>query len=111
MSTPTCLSRTLVVCTGKDCRNDKGFDKLVDMAGRIDGSLESACQGLCHGPVVGVREGEDVRWYEKMRSKSMRERLVEVIASGRAAKDLRKHEAKKRHNVVRHPRRLKRLNA
>jgi len=116
MSKPICLPR-LVVCTGKDCRGDKGFDKLVTMASRTNGALAAPCQGVCHGPVVAVQRGDDVDWFEKVRSKSMRKRVVALASSGKsgkagkAGKDLVKHEVTKRHNIVRGARRLKPLSA
>lgn len=110
MSKPACLPR-LVVCTGKDCRGDKGFDKLVHLAERTKGSLEAPCQGLCHGPIVAVQQGDEVRWFENVRSKSIRKLVAEMARSGRAAKSLGKHEVKKRHNIIRGERRLKHLGA
>ena len=110
MSDPTCLSR-LVVCTGKDCRRDKGFDELMRLAEHTPGSLEAPCQGLCHGPIVAVRNGDEVRWFEKVRSKSMRKRLAEMASTGRAPKRLREREVTKRHNIVRGGRRVKPLGA
>lgn len=110
MSKPTCLTR-LVVCTGKDCRGDKGFDKLRQLAENTAGSAEAPCQGLCHGPIVAVQQGDEVRWFEKVRSKSMRKRVADLAATGRTSKDLRKREVTKRRNTVRGARRIKPLGA
>ncbi|MEO6124972.1 MAG: hypothetical protein ABIR32_14805 [Ilumatobacteraceae bacterium] len=110
MSKPVCLPR-LLVCTGKHCRKDKGFAKLVSLASETTGSLEAPCQGVCNGPVVAVQQGDDVRWFEKVRSKSLRKRVAVMAASGRSGKDLRNHEVTKRHNIVRGERRMKPLQA
>jgi len=116
VSKPLCIPR-LMVCTGKDCRGDKGFDKLVTMASRTNGPLAAPCQGVCHGPVVAVQLGNEVHWFEKVRSKSMRKSVAALASPGRAGKDskdsrdLSKHEVTKRHNIVRGARRLKPLSA
>ena len=111
MTDPACLPRTLIVCTGKDCRTSKGFAKVIRLAEATGDAETTPCQGVCHGPVIGVRCGGDVRWYEKVRSTSMRSLLTDLLDAGRAAKDLRRREVKKRRDTVRHPRRVKPLVA
>ncbi|HRE00905.1 MAG TPA: hypothetical protein PLV68_06370 [Ilumatobacteraceae bacterium] len=115
MGQPRCLP-TLIVCTGKDCRDEKGYRSLLDLARDEHGSLAAPCQGLCDGPVVAVRYGDDVRWYRRARSKSARKLLAKLLHSshpgtGKAAQGLREFEVRKRHNIIRGSNRLKQLNA
>jgi hypothetical protein len=99
---PACL----VVCAGKDCRNAKGFDMLCDTASACPGSLRAACQGLCHGPIVGVQTRHGIRWFSRVRTRKMRAALVTAATTGKISKRLRANEVRKRRNVVRHPGRL-----
>lgn len=105
MSKPVCL----IVCGGKDCRSDKGFDELMDLASETKTALQAPCQSLCHGPIAAVRSGSDVRWFSHIRSKSMRKALVEMMATGRVPKELSKHEVTKHRNELKGSGRLKRI--
>jgi hypothetical protein len=102
MSAPTCI----VVCAGKDCRNAKGFAKLRRTAAGVPGSMEAPCQGLCHGPIVGLRVGGDIRWVSRVRSAKMRAALVKAAARGQLGKRLRAREVRARRGVLRAGRRL-----
>jgi hypothetical protein len=104
---PACL----VVCAGKDCRNAKGFDKLCDTAGSCTGSQQAACQGLCHGPIVGVQTRHGIRWFSRVRTRKMRAALVVAARTGEIGKRLRTNEVRKRRNVIRHPGRVADLAA
>jgi hypothetical protein len=102
VTAPACI----VVCAGKDCRNSKGFEQLRRTAACVPGSMEVACQGLCHGPIVGLRMGSDVRWVSRVRTGKMRAALVKAAAQGRLGKRLRAYEVRDRRGVVRGRRRL-----
>ena len=93
----------LVVCNGKDCRSSKGYTDLLDLAAGVHGSRIVTCQGICHGPVVGVRlAGEQIRWYQRVRGKhsSMLRRLV---TTGAGRKRLRAAEVRSKRGRVRRP--------
>ena len=97
----------LVVCTGGDCRRAKGFDEVVELARSSSGGCTVACQGICHGPVVGLRRpGRSIRWYERVRRKRM-DVLRDVLATGRGRKRLRSSEVRSKRGRLRHPRRLR----
>lgn len=102
MSAPACI----VVCVGKDCRSSKGFSKLRRAAAGVPGSMEVPCQGLCHGPVAGVRVGGDIRWVSRVRNGKMRAALVKAARRGRLSDRLHAHEVRKRRGVLRAARRL-----
>ena len=69
---PTCITAGLLVCTGKDCRGDKGFADIVTLAGDTPRAHEVPCQGLCNGPVVGLQIDGELRWFSKVRSAKLR---------------------------------------
>lgn len=107
-SAPTCL----IVCTGKDCRADKGFAELTRLAGSIDGSREVPCQGLCNGPIVGVQTPHDLRWYSHIRTKAMRALLMRAVADPRdRPNSLRDVEVRKHRGTIRHARKARRLDS
>ena len=105
MSKPVCL----IVCTGKDCRGDKGYRQLVDMAAACEHSLQAPCQGLCDGPIVAIKNGDEVRWFSHAGSKSIRKMLAKALHTGHAKKDLRKLEVRKRRDTLRGAGRVKPL--
>lgn len=102
MSAPACI----VVCVGKDCRDSKGFDPLRRIASTVSGSMKAGCQGLCHGPIVGLRIDGDLRWVSHVRTAKMRNALLKAVARGSLPKRLLAHEVSKRRGVLRGGRRL-----
>jgi hypothetical protein len=107
---PTCLSDArLVVCTGKDCRRDKGYDRLVEIAERSPGAVGVPCQGLCDGPIAAVKVKGEWRWYDRARGGAVRRALVEAARRGKAGKVLRGREITKRRGAVRGAARAKLL--
>jgi hypothetical protein len=100
----------LVVCTGSDCRKSKGFAKVLELATGIDGSTTVPCQDVCHGPVVGLERGGDIRWYARVRG-DRRRVLVAVVRSESGRRVLRSAEVRGRRNVVKRPERRSALVA
>lgn len=102
-------SLALIVCTGKDCSRARGFGATVTIAAAVPGSMSVPCQGICDGPVVGVRMGEKVRWYRRIRGQR-REALARLVTRGRGRKRLRSAEARRHRGRLRHAGRLRRLD-
>lgn len=107
MAEPACL----IVCSGKDCRNSKGYSALIHVAQRTEQAMTAPCQGLCHGPIVGIRDAGGIRWFSRVRGLKMRQAVVDAAASGRLRKRLRAEEIGKRRNVIRGSSRLRPLTA
>ncbi len=105
MSKPVCL----IVCGGKDCRDGKGFDAVMRLAADTPGSLEAPCQGLCHGPIIAIKQGRAVLWFSHVRSKSMRKSVARALQNGPIDPHLAEREVAKRRNTIRHKGRLKRI--
>ena len=103
MSKPVCL----VICSGKNCRGEKGFDKLMNLAQCSKGSLQAPCQGLCHGPIIAVKDGSSVHWFSHIRSRSSRKLVTKSLMKGRIDKDLARLEVTKRRDIVRSAGRLR----
>jgi hypothetical protein len=97
MSGPVCL----LVCTGKDCRRDAGFDEIVELAAEVGEVREVPCQDICKGPVVGIGIGDDVRWYTRVRKRRMRAAVLRSLRRGGFDGALADHEARKRRNEIR----------
>jgi len=97
MSHPDCL----LICSGKDCRADKGFRELVELGSEIPGTREVHCQKVCHGPIVGVQRDGRVRWYARIRSKAVRQLVVDALQNGKVADDLKEHEDRKHRGDLR----------
>lgn len=106
MSKPVCL----VVCTGKDCRADKGFAELVDAAADVKHAHQAPCQGLCHGPIAGVVVGGEMHWFARVRTKALRRALLDLVRTGHTPKALREHETRKHHGRLRHRGRLRSIS-
>lgn len=98
----------LLVCTGKACRKAKGHQKLVLLAVDHAGSLAVPCQGICDGPVVGIRTRRGVRWFRRVRGKH-RAALKRMFRTGKGRGALRTAEVKRRRDELRHPARARRL--
>jgi hypothetical protein len=96
----------VIVCTGGDCRRAKGHRELIDLAVSVRGSATIPCQGICDGPVVGVRRHHEIRWYKRIRG-GRRRALARVLRTGRGRKALRSAEARRSRGTIRHPRRLR----
>ncbi len=89
------------VCRGKDCRKHAGTQKICDLLDRAAIPWRSVrCQKVCKAPVVGVQGDGPVVWYSKIRGRTARQRLVELIAGGKP-KQLKRLEAKKRRGKLR----------
>jgi len=106
MTRPTCLTSGLLVCTGKKCRRDKGFEAMVEMAGDTARAHEAPCQGLCNGPIVGLHVDGELRWFSHVRSKKMRSLVAKMIGNGHVPKKLRDREVRKHRGEVRGANRL-----
>jgi hypothetical protein len=107
MSEPRCL----LVCVGKDCRSSAGFGALVDAASQVRGSCEVPCQDLCHGPIVGVRIGDGLRWFHRIRGKRLRKALVRSVEQGRIDDELRELEVRGHRDELRHRKKVRPLRA
>ncbi len=105
MAAPACL----IVCAGKDCRGSKGFDALAEVASEERGSLQAPCQGLCHGPIVGVRIRGEVRWFDRIRNSKEREALVKAVRREHIGDRLGDHEVRSRRGELKHSGRLQPL--
>ena len=99
----------LLVCTGKDCRSAKGFDALRDMAADVSGAVGVPCQGICDGPVVGVRVHGEVRWFAEVRGGKARRQVKVAIDERDVAKGLRRLEVRGHRGKVEHPKKATRL--
>ena len=71
------MAGTLLVC--RKCKN---HDCLIDVLGAHGGSSirQVKCQKICHGPVVGLRVGGQMEWFERVQT------LKEIAAIARLAK-------------------------
>lgn len=98
MATPV----RLLVCTGSDCRDAKGFDEVVLLARSSEGSSSVACQGVCKGPVVGVERDGELRWYAKVRG-DRRRALARLVSTGSGRSALRSAEVRKRRGRLKRP--------
>jgi len=92
----------VLVCTGDDCRNAGGFDKLMLLAAASDGATTVACQGVCKGPVAGVERDGEIRWYAKVRG-DRRRSLSRLLRTGTGRGALRSAEVRKRRGRLKHP--------
>lgn len=100
----------LFVCTGSDCRKAKGYDEIRALATSAPDVCLVECQGICHGPVAGVsRDGEPVRWYERV-SGDRRRALERVVRTASGRKRLRAAEVRSRRGRMRRPQRTRRGN-
>lgn len=102
---PDCL----LVCAGKDCRDSAGFKALMDTAADMPQAYALACQGLCHGPIAGVRVDGTVHWYERVRTGKVRKQLVASVRQGKRRRSIRSLEVRSRRNVVKGTRRVRAL--
>ncbi len=87
---------TLYFCSGSDCQNLKS-DRALREA--LDGRVEVCdvrCQKICKGPVVGLEIDGRIEWFYKMKSKSMRKRLVALVKSGELHSSLASRLSSKR---------------
>ena len=92
----------LLVCTGSDCRDAKGFAEVVLLARAIEGSSSVACQGVCDGPVAGVERDGELRWYVKVRGERRRA-LARLVRTGTGRAALRSAEVRKRRGRLKRP--------
>lgn len=75
----------VALCAGKDCAKRCEFAKIRATLRAEHDVVELACVGICSGPVVVVRpEADKPVVLSKLRTKRDRERLVALIASGKA---------------------------
>ena len=96
-SSPHCYA-----CIGKDCRRDKGHDKLITALDRAGHLQRVACQDICKGPVAGVEVDGTVEWFHKLRKGRHRDAVV-LLASGRKRKipsELKDRRVRKRRGKV-----------
>jgi hypothetical protein len=100
---PDCL----LVCTGRDCKGSKQFEALMEMANGLPHAAALPCQGLCHGPIAGVRVGARVHWYEKVRTGKVRKQLAGALRAGERPKGLRDLEVGSRRDVIKGARRAR----
>ena len=92
----------VLVCTGDDCRDAAGFDKVLLIAAASEGATTVRCQGVCKGPVVGVERDGEIRWYTKVRG-DRRTALARLLSSGSGRRDLHSAEVRKRRGRLKHP--------
>jgi (2Fe-2S) ferredoxin len=104
-SEPECL----LVCTGKDCRESAGYKALIDTAEHMPHAYALPCQGLCHGPIAGVRIDGKIHWYERVRTGKVRKQLVASVRHGRRRTSLRSHEVRSRRDVIKGSKRARAL--
>jgi hypothetical protein len=100
----------IIVCTHGDCRKAKGHEKVLQLASAYPGSATVPCQGICRGPVIGLRAHGDIRWFKNLRGPSRRA-LERLLRSGGSDKDLRKLEVRKRRGNLRHRNRVRPLGS
>ncbi|HUP76891.1 MAG TPA: hypothetical protein VM282_27910 [Acidimicrobiales bacterium] len=98
----------IIVCIGGDCGRSKGHHKLLDLAATVPGSATVPCQGICKGPVVGVRMRGGIRWYKRVRGER-RGALARFVRTGSGRKALRSAEARRRRDIIRHRGKLRPL--
>jgi hypothetical protein len=107
---PVCLQP--IVCVGKDCRRERGFEDLIaSLADARCAAQQVACQDLCHGPIVGLRRGDKVRWYSGVRTKKLRAAVVSSVVRDDTSKRLAGHEVKTARHELRRRRTLRPLRA
>ncbi len=83
-------------CTGSDCRKRKSGQVLREsLSGKAE-VCEVRCQKVCKGPVVGLELDGRVEWFSKMKSKSMRKRLVALVTAGELPANLAVRRVRKR---------------
>ncbi len=91
------MSRPVVVyvCKGKHC-SAAGKDRRAVLAAVADIATvkDEKCRGICNGPVVGVDRPGDRAWFAPLDSKKSRQRLVELLETGRLRKALKKRRHK-----------------
>lgn len=92
----------LLVCVGDDCRDATGFGKVMLLAAASEGATTVACQGICKGPVVGVEQTGEIRWYAKTRG-DRRRSLARLLRTGTGRRALRTAEVRKRRGRLKHP--------
>jgi (2Fe-2S) ferredoxin len=109
MSAPACISASVAVCVGKDCRAAKGFDKLVEAVAGTKHPKQVPCQENCKGPVVGLKVDGEIRWYERVRTKELRKAVLRAVERGELSAALRKVELKSKRGKVRHARQMRAL--
>ncbi len=107
MSAPACISASVAVCVGKDCRAAKGFAKLVEAVAHTKLPKQVPCQENCKGPVIGLKFDGEIRWYERIRSKELRKAVVRAVERGELGPALRAVELKAKRGKVRHARQIR----
>jgi hypothetical protein len=91
----------LLICVGSDCRKATGYAKLLALAVGTRGASSVPCQGICHGPVIGIEQRGDLRWYSRVRGERRRAAAT-VARTGRGRKALRSAELRGRRNLIKH---------
>lgn len=72
------------MCAGKDCRKRCEFAKIRAELDAACDVVEFRCVGICNGPVVVTgADSDEPKVYSKLRSKSQRRQLLEVVVEGR----------------------------
>jgi hypothetical protein len=90
------------VCTGKDCSRAKGHRALLDEASAVADVHLVRCQKVCEGPVLGVRVGGRIEWFERIRGeKSRRAGLRLVTTGGPLPERLARRRSRKRSGQLR----------
>jgi hypothetical protein len=100
----------VAVCTGKDCRREDGYDKLLRAVRAVDATVDQVpCQDICKGPVAGVELEGRWHWFAKLRTKRRRRALAETACHGRIDDALAEREVRKRRGTLRHPKQMRAL--
>jgi hypothetical protein len=106
---PACITATVAVCVGKDCRAAKGFDKLLEVVSASQRPRQVPCQDHCDGPVIGLRVNGKVRWFVRVRTKELRRALAKSLKTGELDDRLAASEFKKARGKIRHENQVKLL--
>ena len=92
------------MCVGGSCRRSKGHAKVLSLVQSTGIGSTIPCQDICKGPVVGIRDRTDTRWYRRVRGDTRRA-FERFLRFGTRPKALRAAEVLKCRNKVRHGRR------
>ena len=99
----------LLVCTGKDCRDAKGYAAVHELAAEVSGAVGVPCQGICDGPVVGVRVRGELRWFGEVKGGKARRQLAQAVAGEEPGKGLKAREARQHRGKLDHPKKAEPL--
>lgn len=69
------------LCAGKSCRKSQGFSQLEAALSESCALRKTACLGVCKGPVVVIRQGdEEPEVLKRLRKKKHRRDLLELLS-------------------------------